>query len=351
MAYYNTNSQYSCQQQNNIQNNQYRVQTPANVYSYPQAQQNGNPHMPSGASYSGQNGGAAKPASPYKYPRQLAAVKRDEHNFYIEAALTKPQEQDLLSGELPGLDGFGKSRFDLFIFKYAEKVSLKFSLSIKEMLLVAKKTDIAMMVPFTTSSSDSAQDQLRPAYTVRLRGGNITNGKTAAEVLAENPANRDALLKQRDWYASKASDPRYGAGNAQMMDAINEAVYLFDTGQLNLTSARSSSIEIYKKVKTPNNKKTDQRGLTECRSLAILYRPGEEMAFQIEIMNCMAPPLNRSVGANLSQARDKKSFVMTMTEEEWNYCVTEAVALINQFRELMKRRRFEIMTSDPFCHL
>ena len=56
--------------------------------------------------------------SPYKYPTQIGCVKRDDINLYVNVSLNPPSEQDLKEGIYPGLDVFGRSRFDVFIFKY-----------------------------------------------------------------------------------------------------------------------------------------------------------------------------------------------------------------------------------------
>lgn len=356
----------------------------AQPYYGPQTTQSNMIQMPQNASYQASDINAhnvqgypvqhSNAKSPYKYPRQISCVQRSDNNLYVEVAMKKPKDE-IVTGDMPGLEAFGKSRFDFFIFKYADKQSVKFSIPVKTAYLLYEKTkaiiaDSAsptdkldqviyekikkLILPIMYAlriqiPDDEKSNGKSPAYTVRLAGGSKINGRTAAEILTEEPGMRNPLLKQRDYYMSHTNHPRYGKNNLNMAKAIEDAITLFDSGMLDSAIVSGKTIVLYQAVRTPNKEKLDRRGLTVCRTMKLTYHAGGETPYHMEIMNCYAPPCrDGKVGAELSKAVDKVTYSMSMTEEEWFYMIKEITAFADQFRNTMTKRRFEIIATDPY---
>lgn len=285
------------------------------------------------------------PRSPYRYPRQVSCVKREEINLYSELVYRPATNDELINGEYPGMDVFGKTRFDIYMFKYAEKKSIKYCLNTSAVKLIYEKTKAII-----DSSVNKKQDKSKtsPAYTVAIKGGGFYN-KTAAEILLENPQMRNKLLEQRDFYEQASlKNPKFKRSNDAMVQAINEAVIAFDNGKLEAGLVNARTI-LYCGMKTPNPDKKDGRGLIEVRQIEISYSPAAAMPFTVSILNGMAPPTSGQVGAKMEQVTDKTSWQMNLMEEEWFHFINEMNSLTEECRSFTLQRRWNIYNSDPYA--
>lgn len=318
MDYYNYNYQgyqtqpvQPVQSVQNVQNVQNPVNTPAQL---------NNQNMNQGKF----------PTLKYKYGHQITCIEREEMNCYAELSWNPSSEEDLLKGNVAGLDSYGRSRIDLFIFKFEEKKSAKFSLNPREIFLIEKKMN-ALIDNFAITG-EKPKKNLPACYTVRIKGGNF-QGKTPAEFLIANPTpeGRNAILAQRDYMMKNINHPKFGKTNKEQVDAINQAVTLFDNKQLNPQMATSSVKEIEKFFKTPSPKNFDSRGLIKAREMTILFDM-DSGNFNITIMNCMAPPIQgKSTGAKLEQSTDLIKYSFNMTMSEFSYLITESCNKLRDF--------------------
>lgn len=283
------------------------------------------------------------PQSPYKYPTQIGCIKRDDINLYVNVSLNPPSEQDLKDGTYPGLDVFGKSRFDIYIFKYESKESVKFSIPFKTAKLLFKKTEAVLYGD--VSKKNANVGSLTPAYSVKLKGGNEINGRAPAEILLNSPELRDALISQMNYYGNNVSHPKFGKNNMAMAQAIVEALRLQANNMLDPGKIGNSPTIIFEGMRTPNKNVVDQRGFTKARSMKISHTPGSPSPFVVDIMNCYAPPAKGLVGAELRRAVDQQKFNIAVTEEEWYDLVSEMECFINQYRDAGVRNRFRILAT------
>lgn len=295
------------------------------------------------------NAAQQKVVSPYKYPNQVVCCKRNEMNFYAEAILRTPTDQELRQGDYPGMDTFARSRFDLYIFKYEDKKSVKYCLSPKAISLLYLKTQSVIEHQMLNKKITAG---LTPAYTTVLKGRDM-NGKTAAQFLIEHPEKVNDLIAQRNYYAANMADARYikyVKKNQEAVQAIDEAVSLYQQGKLDAAKIMDGGEELYNGVKTPNVQKVDNNGLTEVRQIIVSYNQNNSQApFTVTIMNCMAPPIQgNGVGAKLEQATSKNKWSINLTEEEWYSFITELQALCEDFRHLTAKRRFQIYGTNPY---
>lgn len=284
------------------------------------------------------------PKSPFRYPNQVTCSKRQELNLYCELSVNCPSIEELQTGAYPGLEVFGKTKFNMFIFKYEDKSSVKYGLSAADVKYIYSRT-----LGIINTPKKKTDVTLSPGYTVLLKGG-IFNNKTAAEMLIENPNLRNDILRQRDFLLKNVNHPKYGRNNQKMVDAINDAVIALDNGQLDPNKLSSNTIVLFEGIKTPNNKKLDNRGLTEARQFRLTYTPGTATPFSVTIMNCMAPPADAMVGAKLEQAVDCRKWNYGLTEVEWYNFIDEMYQLLEDIRVETRQRRFSILGTTPRFH-
>lgn len=208
----------------------------------------------------------------------------------------------------------------------------------KTKLCMAMKLYSALFVKKNTENGTNS-----PAYTARFKFG-MFKGKSPAEILIENPNNYNSLVQEYNKLAA-TSDSRYVAANSAMMSAISEAVSLYSSGQLKMDNvSMSQRILLLEETRTPNIAKVDKRGMTEARTVKITFDTNQEnkSPFCIEIMNCMAPPVQGAqVGAKLSQAVDKVMLMMEFTEEQWFGFWKDTLEAKKSFSRMMEGSRLE----------
>lgn len=188
-----------------------------------------------------------------------------------------------------------------------------------------------------------------PAYNIFLKKGKFKD-RTAADILIKNPELFNELIAYYNELSNNINNPnyeKYRKGNMDQACAIHEACSLHQSGKLKNISF--SKVPIWDATRTPDVSKTDKNGNTECRAIEITYdsNPNSKEPYNIQIMNCMAPPIpNSLVGAKLSQAVDKIILSMSFTEEAFYGLWEDTVFTKEAFARTAERER--ISYSDQF---
>lgn len=192
------------------------------------------------------------------------------------------------------------------IFNSKEQIGVKAFFDSGDIGYLNRKLNAIMSRPAINQNKPNT-----PAYSLRFPTGAF-KGMTAAEVL-QNPANNAGI---NDYYQQlKANADKY-KGNTSYMAAIVEALNAKNAGTLVAVTQIPPEV-ILEELKTPNNKKVDDKGNTEVRILNITYNAGSEKPYVITITNGMAPPAQGLVGARVSQMVDKKVMSMDFTEKSF----------------------------------
>lgn len=174
-----------------------------------------------------------------KYVKQIKSITNGTQYFYAEAEFLSKTEEKVTKSSV--LDLLSESKIGLFIFDSSKKESVKYNIEAESAFYILEKTKLCMQKQLASKKKD---EKISPAYTVRFRAGMLA-GKTPAELLLENPANRQALINQFN-FLSTQNNPKYAAMNKSQMEAISEAIKLFDSGTLKADMVGESGIEIYK---------------------------------------------------------------------------------------------------------
>lgn len=267
-----------------------------------------------------------------KYPTQLANIERKDFTLYAEGVFEQPKFEDYIKGT-PLLDVANKYAVDFFIFKPDEKKSLKYRVSFKEtkyFLEASKSCIIAEEVAKrfggnTNSINNNGIDMNSAAFKTPMKGKKYA-GKTAVQILLENPQTGVTDLQTQYNYLAQNLTGQYAVSNKQQMAAIAEALTLYSQGKLTEVAAGISSETIIEDgLKTPAKNNVDAMGNTQVRIIQIKYLNGK---FKLTLMNCMAPPIpNAKVGAYMSKAVNKQEYSFEMSPKEW-FCFLQEIITI-----------------------
>lgn len=265
--------------------------------------------------------------------------------FYI------PKEGDECPFREPSL-----SRLDMsLILKDASNTEvLVFNIPAKEINEVKLKSDIAvkelMTAPTATTNSGTDDFANSPAFTVQLM---LTafKGRTPGEVLTENPAHKDELIKGRAWLESNLS--KFPA-NKKQIDAINEALTLLDIGELDgrtsAPQATSKILTVYERNCKHKSKK-DEKGNNLVYSISVTCDPSKDFPFEISVMNCYAPVSTNESGqtvVKMSAAINVKKGSIAVSDSEWIGWIGQAYDLYQNFKRINAPLLFERVAKNSY---
>ena len=169
------------------------------------------------------------------YPREVANVIRKQ-SFFIESYLSTP---DMNANENP-LMTYGKfSRYRFHIISEDRKAAFA-NIPIANIDAIIRKSKQISDREFM--SEKSSETDTKPAYTVKFNAGN-DKGKTPAEILFAEGEN--GVVKLRGQYKFLNQNVQKYPKNRVLMDAIVEAVRLFQNGELSEDAAKAGSTHEY----------------------------------------------------------------------------------------------------------
>ena len=285
-----------------------------------------------------------------EYPNQIESVVRSKKTLGVDAFLAPA---DTKNGQSPLELHAGYSRFVMTIIDATSGTPQFVHANIHpdEIALIKEKTRLATEKMFARKNSwgNTSEDTLSPAYTVAMTSKEIAK-KTPAELLNEDPANKSKLESARKWLESNLS--RY-PNNKTQIEAIDDAIALFDAGLLKSLKSESKIIDIYREdIKIPNAKKLDPKhhNKTFVYSVSIVCQLGQDYPFAINIMNCYATPKKTSMGtiAEMSSAEATNKFSILLTEKEWNKVITKMDKNVTLFEEMNYKDLYNVAKSKSF---
>ncbi len=253
-----------------------------------------------------------------RYAKQVIAIKHDKNTLGVDNYMYAPTDQDLKDGASHPWEIHGK--YSRFVFTLIERASKSFAsfnvnaLDIPKLLLDSIYFNNKSLERNKVASTDSGAANLSPAYSYKITMGAF-KGKSPAEVLLEDPKNKEALEKTKGVLVENVQ--KYPT-NQKGIDAIHEAISLLEKGELKAVASENASptkFEFYNKMKITPSK---EDGFVEVKTISISYNPLMRMPINITIMNCLAPPIkNAKIGADMKAAKNKKNISMFMGMDEW----------------------------------
>ncbi len=184
--------------------------------------------------------------------------------------------------------------------------------------------------PAPAQSSENGQQGESIAYTTVLSMGTGLKGKTPAQVLTENGKNKDKLISQIDFLSQKVKE--YPANQTQI-DAIREAIALFDAKKLAATTAPAESAEravtVYEANFKPLVSTLDEQGRVLVYSVTIRCIPSRNYPYEVTIKNTRAH-WDGSVARPTAQDPHDE-ITMNIDEATWNGIVSDMERSLSAF--------------------
>lgn len=256
------------------------------------------------------------------YANQCFVGQTNKKTLSVEAYLTEPQENGL-TPPLTLLSDF--SRFRVTIADYSKEPKSYVFANILARNELAYLVDMYRAVFNNTLLLKS--EPLPIAYTQKFTGG-LFKDKSPAEVLIEDETRRTELERNRDYLIGKLSQyPK----NQAMIDAIDNAIVLFDNGELYERSSVSNFIIFNKEFKRMSGNKIQA-------SIKIVYEPSMDFPWVISISNSDIVSIN----GDKVETKDRRSEYYRLSTEQMAGLIKtiEELALafkINHYTQLQKR--------------
>lgn len=292
-----------------------------------------------------------------KNPKECFCLQQRQ-TFFVLNELTAPECKD--GSEPLTLHHNTFSRFK-FVIINADKKATTSNIpvsAIPEILETVRMKNFSRFMPMPVQDkkvSDTEDLSNSIAYTTIISAGTL-KGKSPAGALLENPnVNKKMLLNQVDWLQKHlAQYPR----NQVQIDAINEALRLFDTGKLTAQSAPSQPVErtdneIYKSGMRPLIRRKNKNGKTFVYEIKISWIPGSEKPVEIEIKNYFAPVVKRENGLLNVMAKEKEEEiknVFPMTMNEWFWLDHILNAQMRTFEDMNAARLYKIAKDEEWAN-
>lgn len=265
-----------------------------------------------------------------RYPRQVYSAKRETVILSIDNYLSKPDSKD----KVPPLEMHSPySRFVITIIDKSgsETKTPKANIPAGDVPGIVEISKLVMLekMRYEAFAHEMTESELSAGYTQKILVGGF-RGKTPADVLLDNPDDRDKLLSTRQFLADKAE--QY-ASNKKQVEAIDDAISLFDSGRLQKQSGarRSSAVSVYD-VDHKYMRDTNEFGHRLFYSMSIVCQFGNKYPWEVTIENMFAPGLQGPKGGLVPKIDEKSSSAkctFRLNDMEW-------AQLINRIRSDMQ---------------
>lgn len=250
--------------------------------------------------------------------------------FALENHFTTAKIED---GEFP-LGIYDKRFSRLTGVVIADGNNATFNIPKRELAAIIKKSDYALrkhMDSLYDNTESSNSEPLSSAYTVKFTSGRL-KGKTPAEVLIDDPNNKDVLNSQYSFLKKNIS--KYPK-NQEQMDAIVEASRLLQEGKLSCNNVRKSVIvPIYTPGFRPLTSRTREDGKSFVYDVKINWYVGAETPVTVEVSNFYAPVKKTDTGLLNVMVKDKDSEIKCSTSilaDTWMDIVYDIEAQMRAF--------------------
>lgn len=282
-----------------------------------------------------------------KYPKECVTGKTRK-TFSVDANLTLKSDEIMPDGSVDAMDAPLEyfSKYSRFKFNILDGSSASANVSVQDVAAMYEKTRSALTASMFLSQNSSIPSS--PAYTVRIKGGNL-DGKTPAEALIENGAS--ALNSQYKYLMERINDPKcakFKTANQKVINAIQDASKIGEDEIRKNLSGSSSGLRtnIYTSFRGNPHKKNEE-GLCFCTELDVTYISTEDYPVKISIKNYYAPIEEKETGQIIVQSKQKdlsteQSYTFDTTMEFWLGALEDMQNTVREFRMLHARKMWDM---------
>lgn len=257
-----------------------------------------------------------------KYSNQCFVAQTGKKTMSVDSYLTEPADNGL-TPPLTMLSDFSRFRVTIINFSTEPKKYVFAN--------ILAKSELPYIVDQYRAVVNNTlmfnPEPLPIAYTQKFIAGNFA-GMSPAEVLIGDETRREELSRTQDYLRNNlAKYPK----NQNMIDAIDNALYLFDSGELYERSSITSFVIFNKEFKRMSGNKIQA-------SIRIEYEPSMDFPWTITISNSDIVSIN----GDKVETKDKRSEFYRLSSEQMASLIRAMDDLLsafknNHYEQLQKR--------------
>ena len=274
----------------------------------------------------------------FAYPKEVShVIRQQQFSLRSELSIARTYDEKNPSNPFGVYSGF--SRFVAAIVN-KEKKPVTGNIPVVDLADIFDRTRLATQFAEQNAKSASGTPS-SAAYTVKIASGQF-KGKTPAEVLIEDPENKNALAKQHEWL--KGNLDKYPNNKAQMEAIVEACTLLLDN---KLRDCGSSVFTIYESDLKYLRSRQRADGMVLIYQVKVVWNLGDDYPVEVTITNYYAPiEKDAKTGMThiLSSKRDPATVLvnsMKLTRAEWLNCVREVQTHMAQFEMLNAKALFD----------
>lgn len=273
-----------------------------------------------------------------KNPKECVCIQKNQ-TFFVLNELTIPECKDGSEPLTFHHDTFSRFKFVLIS---KEKRPAAANVPVKELPAIFQKIRNLSLRDMLSVQKQKSEPSKSPAYTTTINAGTL-KGKTPAALLLEDAqTNKRLLINQKNWLESNLG--RYPR-NAAQITAIEDALRLYEAGQLNAEESKAGfqAKTVYSSGMRPliRRKHGDKYFVYE---ISIRWDGASEKPVEIDIRNYYAPVTRTEKGLLNVKAKEREGEirnVISLTLEEWLWVEHMLESNIRTFEDLYARNHYK----------
>jgi len=273
-----------------------------------------------------------------KNPKECVCIQKNQ-TFFVLNELTIPECKDGSEPLTFHHDTFSRFKFVLIS---KEKRPATANVPVNELPAIFQKIRNLSLRDMLSVQKQKSEPSKSPAYTTTINAGTL-KGKTPAALLLEDAqTNKRLLINQKNWLESNLG--RYQR-NAAQITAIEDALRLYEAGQLNAEESKAGfqAKTVYSSGMRPliRRKHGDKYFVYE---ISIRWDGASEKPVEIDIRNYYAPVARTEKGLLNVKAKEREGEirnVISLTLEEWLWVEHMLESNIRTFEDLYARNHYK----------
>lgn len=294
------------------------------------------------------------------YGRQVANARTKSKALSVECYLMMPTKDEIFGKESkspsksPLFMHSGMSRFyftviDTMQIINGHSATISANVPAEDIDIALLRTESLVQMEMAEERNAAkviSNDKTGLAYTVPIAGK--FGKRSAASILLDDSSQREELLKQVKWLEENLTKYK---GNQKQIDAINEAVKLFDEDKLTGSGIKSMQKDIYVSEYKYFPSRKDENGNTVCFKIQVTYHSGSDTPVNVRIENFLAPLVKSKIGTKviqLSKATNRLVGTMDLTLEKWYQIIKRMENTKNNFETINFPKMWKVMEDNSW---
>lgn len=263
------------------------------------------------------------------YPKQIFCVWGKNTSLDAACELQTPRKESNVSPL--ELHEANLSRFVLTILDRASGSPVAHTANVPawDIPIIKEMTHFALQKKLDAGEQND-EGKEEPAYTTKIPFGKFQN-RTPAEILLSNDDATEELKKTASFLQKNVE--KYPANQA-VIDAINQAITLFEIGELSTPTTKSGMMVYERNFKRQRNPGED--GLYKMFNISIRCNFGMNYPWEVNILNGRVGLTEKkgTMVPDLKTMKDRKSAVIQLSDADWIACVDKLYSVCKLFENM-----------------